>query len=76
MHKLTIAILAIAVLLTGCASSAGPVPIDQQANFDDAPTGTLIKRRPLKDANGNIVKVDRNLSSDPSVIGTFDTKQQ
>ncbi len=74
MKIFTVAVLASMTLATGCASQSEPIHINQDVSFDDAPTGTLIKRRPVKDANGNIVKAENRMSTDPTVIGTFDTK--
>ena len=74
MKILTVAVLASMTLATGCASQSEPIHINQDVSFDDAPTGTLIKRRPVKDADGKVVAPERKMSADPSVIGTFDTK--
>lgn len=73
--KLTmVAVLAAVACAAGCAAQNERIQINQDVAFDDAPTGTLIKRRPVKDADGKVVAPERKMSADPSVIGTFDTK--
>lgn len=74
MKFTTVAVLASMTLMTACASQGEHVQINQDLSFDDAPTGSLIKRRPVKDEHGNIVKPDNLPSSNPAVIGTIDTK--
>lgn len=74
MKIFALAVLSL-VVLTGCAAQGDQAQGSTAASFDDAPTGTLIKRRPVKDENGNIVQTEKTMSTDPTVIGTFDTKR-
>lgn len=74
MKIFTVLGLAFITLVAGCASQEVESHSARITTFDeDAPTGSSIKRRPVKESEGDLVK-SSPATVNPTILGTFEVK--